>query len=38
VHLRVGGRRLNALGVLLLPITLNAIGLGPDVARLLGLS
>lgn len=34
----VGGRRLNALGVLLLPITLNAIGLGPDVARLLGLN
>ncbi len=33
----VGGRRLNALGVLLLPITLNAIGVGPDLARLLGL-
>lgn len=34
----VGGRRMNCLGVLLLPITLNVIGVGPDVARLLGLA
>ncbi|MFZ1792530.1 MAG: hypothetical protein WAU96_03835, partial [Anaerolineae bacterium] len=33
----VGGRRMNCLGVLLLPITLNVIGVGPDVARVLGL-
>ena len=33
----VGGRRMNCLGVLLLPITLNVIGIGPDVARWLGL-
>ncbi|MCS7055654.1 MAG: tripartite tricarboxylate transporter permease [Thermoflexales bacterium] len=33
----VGGRRLNCLGVLLLPITLNVIGVGPAVARWLGL-
>ncbi|HRA00779.1 MAG TPA: hypothetical protein PLJ62_11305, partial [Thermoflexales bacterium] len=33
----VGGRRMNCLGVLLLPITLNVIGVGPDVARALGL-
>jgi putative membrane protein len=32
-----GGRRLNCLGVLLLPITLNVIGAGPHVARWLGL-
>jgi len=34
----VGGRRLNTLGVVLLPITLNAVGLGPWLARLLGLA
>ncbi len=34
----VGGRRMNCLGVLLLPITLNVIGVGPEVARLLGLA
>jgi len=33
----VGGRRMNCLGVLLAPITLNVIGVGPDVARALGL-
>ncbi|MFC1465944.1 MAG: tripartite tricarboxylate transporter permease [Candidatus Brachytrichaceae bacterium NZ_4S206] len=33
----VGGRRLNCLGVLLLPITLNMIGAGPTVAQWLGL-
>lgn len=33
----VGGRRMNCLGVLLLPITLNIVGVGPDVARWLGL-
>ncbi|MGQ9904415.1 MAG: tripartite tricarboxylate transporter permease [Anaerolineae bacterium] len=33
----VGGRRMNCLGVLLVPITLNVIGIGPDVARALGL-
>jgi putative membrane protein len=33
----VGGRRLNCLGVLLVPITLNMAGVGPDIARLLGL-
>ena len=32
-----GGRRMNCLGVILLPITLNVIGLGPEVARFLGL-
>ncbi|HLF25638.1 MAG TPA: tripartite tricarboxylate transporter permease [Anaerolineae bacterium] len=32
-----GSRRMNCLGVLLLPITLNLLGLGPSVARLLGL-
>ena len=30
-------RRMNCLGVLLLPITLNMAGVGPGVARLLGL-
>jgi putative membrane protein len=33
----VGGRRMNCLGVLLVPITLNVIGLGPVVAQWLGL-
>lgn len=33
----VGGRRLNCLGVLLVPITLNVIGIGPAVARWLGM-
>jgi len=33
----VGGRRMNCLGVLLLPITLNVIGIGPTVAAWLGL-
>lgn len=33
----VGGRRMNCLGVLLVPITLNVIGVGPEVARWLGL-
>ena len=32
-----GGRRMNALGVLLIPISLNLIGVGPDVAKFLGL-
>ena len=32
-----GSRRMNCLGVLLLPITLNMLGVGPMVARLLGL-
>ncbi len=32
-----GSRRLNCLGVLLLPITLNMAGLGPALAGLLGL-
>ncbi len=32
-----GGRRLNCLGVLLAPITLNVIGIGPQVAHWLGL-
>ncbi len=33
----VGGRRLNCLGLLLAPITLNTIGVGPVVAQWLGL-
>jgi TctA family transporter len=33
----VGGRRMNCLGIILLPITLNVIGVGADVARWLGL-
>ncbi len=33
----VGGRRINGLGVLLVPITLNVIGVGPTVAAWLGL-
>jgi len=32
-----GSRRMNCLGVLLLPITLNMLGIGPTVAKLLGL-
>lgn len=32
-----GSRRMNCLGVLLVPITLNLAGLGPTVAELLGL-
>jgi putative membrane protein len=33
----VGGRRMNCLGIILLPITLNVVGVGADVARWLGL-
>ncbi len=33
----VGGRRINGLGVLLVPVTLNVIGIGPAVAAWLGL-
>jgi putative membrane protein len=33
----VGGRRMNCLGVLLAPITLNVVGIGPTVAQWLGL-
>ena len=33
----VGTRRLNCLGVLLVPITLNVLGVGPDVARWMGM-
>ncbi len=33
----IGGRRLNGLGVLLVPITLNVLGIGPQVAAWLGL-
>jgi putative membrane protein len=33
-----GSRRMNCLGVLLVPITLNMAGIGPDIARLLGLA
>jgi TctA family transporter len=32
-----GSRRMNCLGVLLVPITLNLAGLGPTVAQWLGL-
>ena len=32
-----GSRRMNCLGVLLIPITLNMAGVGSDIARLLGL-
>jgi putative membrane protein len=32
-----GTRRMNCLGVLLVPITLNMAGVGPDIARWLGL-
>jgi putative membrane protein len=33
----VGGRRINGLGLLLVPITLNVLGVGPAVAKWLGL-
>ncbi len=33
-----GSRRMNCLGVILLPITLNMAGVGPDIARFLGLT
>ncbi|HEY3341977.1 MAG TPA: tripartite tricarboxylate transporter permease [Anaerolineae bacterium] len=33
----IGGRRMNCLGVLLLPMTLNMVGVGPMVAQWLGL-
>jgi putative membrane protein len=32
-----GSRRMNCLGVLLIPITLNLLGVGPSIAKLLGL-
>ena len=32
-----GSRRMNCLGVLLLPVTLNLAGLGAGVAKMLGL-
>jgi putative membrane protein len=38
IPLVAGGRRLNCLGILLVPITLNVIGLGPAVAGWLGLA
>ncbi len=38
IPLVVGGRRLNCLGVLLVPVTLNVTGLGPAVASWLGLA
>lgn len=38
IPLVMGGRRLNCLGVLLVPVTLNVIGVGPAVARWLGLA
>ena len=38
IPLIAGGRRLNCLGVLLVPVTLNVIGLGPMVAGWLGLA
>jgi putative membrane protein len=38
VPLVFGGRRLNCLGVILIPVTLNIIGLGPIVAQWLGLA
>ena len=37
VPLLHGSRRMNALGVILLPLAINLSGLGPDVARWLGL-
>jgi len=33
-----GGRRMNALGVLLVPVSLNLIGIGTDVAEFMGLT
>jgi putative membrane protein len=38
IPLTMGGRRLNCLGILLVPVTLNVIGLGPAVASWLGLA
>lgn len=38
IPLLVGGRRLNCLGILLVPVTLNVIGLGPALAGWLGLA
>jgi putative membrane protein len=38
IPLMVGGRRLNCLGILLVPVTLNVIGLGSVVAGWLGLA
>jgi putative membrane protein len=38
IPLVAGGRRLNCLGVLLVPVTLNVIGLGPVIAGWLGLA
>ena len=32
-----GSRRMNCLGVLVVPITLNMAGVGPEIARWLGL-
>ena len=37
IPILAGGRRMNCLGVILLPITLNVIGLGPTIAKFLGL-
>ncbi len=37
IPLLFGSRRMNCLGVILLPITLNMAGLGPGIAKLLGL-
>ncbi len=37
IPLAFGGRRLNCLGVVLVPVTLNVIGIGPVVAKWLGL-
>ena len=37
VPLMFGGRRLNCLGIVLLPVTLNIIGVGPTIAKWLGL-
>ncbi|MCL5995690.1 MAG: tripartite tricarboxylate transporter permease, partial [Chloroflexi bacterium] len=37
IPLLIGGRRMDCLGVLLLPMTLNMIGVGPTVAAWLGL-
>jgi putative membrane protein len=38
IPLTTGGRRLNCLGILLVPVTLNVTGLGPVVAGWLGLA
>ncbi len=37
IPLAFGGRRLNCLGIVLIPVTLNITGLGPVVAKWLGL-